>query len=307
MSRSVGIDVSKSKLDICFHGKYEVINNDEQSLQAFFKDIPSESQIILEATGKYHRQAHRTLSELGYSVMVINPYQSRYFARAMNVLCKTDKMDARILQLFGEKMPFKESRVATISEQALQELSRHLDDLKKIKKDLESRRRESEGLIADSLDALINGVCAELKKSEEALQDIIEQDEELKRKAKLLESIPGVGSSTAIMLLSYLKELGSVSKREISALAGLAPVNNESGTLSGKRSIRRGRHDVRSNLYMPIVGAATRHNPRLKEMYERMVGRGKPPKVALTACMRKLVVWANAILETGQPWQENAN
>ena len=107
------------------------------------------------------------------------------------------------------------------------------------------------------------------------------------------------------MLLCYLKELGQVSKREIAALSGLAPVNNDSGKFSGKRHIRGGRRDVRSHLYMPILGAATQHNPRLKIFYNRLVASGKPKKVALTACMRKLVVWANAVVSVGEVWDEN--
>lgn len=117
-------------------------------------------------------------------------------------------------------------------------------------------------------------------------------------------SIPGIGEPTAITLLSYLRELGEASKREIAALSGLAPMNNESGSYTGKRRIRGGRHDVRTALYMPILGAATKHNKRLKELYNRLVGSGKLKKVALTACMRKLVVWANAIITSQKPWDE---
>ena len=104
--------------------------------------------------------------------------------------------------------------------------------------------------------------------------------------------------------MSYLKELGSLSKREISALSGLAPVNNDSGLFKGTRRIRGGRHDVRSSLYMPCLGAATQHNQRLKYFYQKLIDSGKPKKVALTACMRKLVVWANAILASNTPWEE---
>lgn len=118
-------------------------------------------------------------------------------------------------------------------------------------------------------------------------------------------SIPGIGAKTGLMLLSLLRELGCLEKTEIAALAGLAPANNDSGTFRGKRTIKSGRHDVRSHLYMPTLGAATKHNKRLKKIYDRLVASGKPKKVALTACMRKLIVWANAILMSGEAWVEN--
>lgn len=305
MILSIGIDVAKSKLDIFMEGKQESVSNDKRSIKKYFRTLDKGSRIVLEATGKYHRLAHEVLVEMGFPVMVINPYQSRYFARALNIICKTDAVDARVLSLYGERMPFKATEPLAKRELEMQELSRHLDDLKKIKKDLSSRKRESTGFVAKSLDKPIKALDDEIRKTEEALKGTVKEDDKMQSKVELLESIPGVGTTTAIMLLSYLRELGSVSKTEISALAGLAPMNNDSGVMRGKRSIQRGRKDVRCGLYMPVVGAATMHNARLKAFYERLSAKGKPKKVVLTACMRKLVVWANAILESNQPWVES--
>lgn len=259
----------------------------------------------MEATGKYHRSAHQSLEQMGFQVMVINPYQSKHFAKALNLLCKTDRVDGRMLSLFGEKMMFKPTVCSTEIQQNMQNLSRHLEDLKKIKVSLELRKREADGFVGRSLDNAINALKKEIKKTKDALENEVNSDKTLEHNADLLMSIPGIAQTTAICLLSYLKELGLVNNREIAALSGLAPVNNDSGLFKGKRRIKGGRHDVRSSLYLPCLGAATQHNPRLKRFYNKLVDAGKPKKVALTACMRKLIIWANALLASGQPWNGN--
>ncbi len=152
---------------------------------------------------------------------------------------------------------------------------------------------------------LIEGLKIEIEICKSTLKEICTSNETLKKKVELLKSIPGIGEKTAIALVSGLKELGSLSKNQIAALAGLAPVNNESGTKTGHRRIQGGRRDIRAELYMPILGAATMHNKRLKTFYQQLILKKKSPKVALTACMRKIVVWANAVLQTGVPWNEN--
>jgi len=304
MSLSIGLDISKDKVDYYFNGTYGQIKNNKADIIACFKEISKDHCVVMEATGKYHRIAQRALEQMGFQVMIINPYQSKHFAKALNLLCKTDQVDAKMLSLFGEKMIFKPTVPPTEAQQMMQDLSRHLDDLKKIKVGLELRKKESTGFIESSLQNTMNTLQQEIKETEIELKNIAEQDVELKKKLNLLISIPGVAQTTAISLLSYLKELGSLSKREISALSGLAPVNNDSGLFKGTRRIRGGRHDVRSSLYMPCLGAATQHNQRLKYFYQKLIDSGKPKKVALTACMRKLVVWANAILASNTPWEE---
>jgi len=304
MILAVGIDVSKSKLDIFCNGRLTTIDNNRNAILEYFSKITEECRIVVEATSKYHRLVHATLSQLGFKVMVINPYQSRHFARALNVICKTDKVDAKVLSLFAEKMEFKASSCPSEDEERLQDLSRHLDDLKKTKKDLASRQRDADEFIHGSLENILEKIEKEIKETEKALGDITRQVESLKNKVDLLTTIPGIGLTTAIALLSYMREIGCLSKREAAALAGLAPMNNDSGTFKGRRSIRRGRHDIRSHLYMPILGAATKYNKPLKEFYDRLVNAGKPKKVALTACMRKMVIWANAMLTNNQVWKE---
>jgi transposase len=306
MYLNIGIDVAKIKLDI-FDGTRSIsISNDKKSIISSFDNYcRNNSRIVLESTGKYHRLAHRTLYEMGFKVMIIDPYQGRNFARAMRIQCKTDKVDAKVLSLYGKAMDFKETIPESQSMSKLKDLSKHLFDLKEFVGDLRRRQKEADGFISSSFDSLIEATEREIAATESELDSQVVSDAEVENKVELLKTIPGIGKATAIMLSSQLKELGNASRQEISALAGLAPMNNDSGTMKGKRRIRGGRREVRSALYMPVLGAATRNNARLKEVYARLVESGKPKKVALIACARKLLIWANAVVAKNTPWNEN--
>ena len=301
---SVGIDIAKYKIDVFYSGKNYTLKNSRPELKDFFESLPDKSKIVMEATGKYHRLSQKILHDLNIDVMLINPFQSRNFAKAMNVICKTDKVDAKILSLFGKKMDFISTEIARKSEIKMQELSRHLDDLCKVKLSLKLRLEEADTFVAKSLKSTIKKLESELEKVKKELEKVIDKDSELKRKCSLLETIPGIGKQTAIMLLSNLRELGKLDRNKITALAGLAPRNNESGTHKGKRYVRGGRVAIRSHLFMPILGAATQHNKRLNTFYNGLIGRGKDKKLALIACMRKLIIWANMIIATGEGWKD---
>jgi len=302
---AVGIDISKYKIDVFYNNRSYIVKNEEKELRKFFKQLPSDSRVVMEATGKYHRLSEAIVKELGFEVMVINPFQSRNFARSMNVICKTDKVDAKILALYAQRMDYRESCPPDSNELERQELFRHLEDLKQIKLDLEARLRESGGYIARSLEATLAAIIKEIEASEERLASLISKDEVANNKCELLATIPGIGKRSAIMLLSSLRELGKLNKNKIAALAGVAPRNNDSGTYRGKRYVKGGRISVRAHLYMPTLGAATQHNKRLKAVYEKLLAAGKCKKVALIACMRKLILWANSLLANNQKWSEN--
>jgi len=301
----VGIDIAKNKIDIFYQNQHYTVENNAKALRKCFRQLPKESHIVMEATGKYHRLAHSILGEMGCKVMLINPFQSRNFAKAMNVICKTDKVDAKILALFAEKMDFIERKAASDTEQEMQELSRYLEDLKRQRVMLIGRKENAPLAIRKSIESLIGSIDKEIKKIEEKLEEIVSKDEAASRKMNLLLTIPGIGKTTALLLLSNLRELGSLSKNRIVALGGLAPRNNESGTYQGKRYVRGGRSNIRSGLFMPILGAATRHNNRLKRFYHKLIESGKCKKVALTACMRKIVVWANFMIANNLSWNAN--
>lgn len=302
---AVGIDIAKHKIDVFYQNHHDTVNNNAKDLKKYLKRLPQDSRIVMEATGKYHRLTQSILQELGLKVMVINPFQSRNFAKAMNVICKTDKVDAKILALFAEKMDFIESKPTSALEHEMQELSRYLEDLKRKKVTLMRQKENTTPCVEKSIKKLLKTLVEEIKALETQLEELANKDETLKQKQNILLSIPGIGKTTALMLLSNLKELGTLSKGEIVALAGLAPRNNESGTFQGKRYVRGGRHQVRANLFMPILGAATQHNSRLKTFYLKLLENGKCKKVALTACMRKIIVWANFLIANNLTWNDH--
>lgn len=300
---AVGMDIAKATIDIWMKNKGTTLKNNGKALRQFFNPIQRNNvKIVMEATGRYHRTAHRILDELGFEVMVINPFQSHYFAKSMNVFCKTDRSDAKVLCEYAQRMHFSKTVVPTESEAALQDLIRHLDDLKNILMQYENRLEGAEGIALISLKRLIKSTQKEIVVAEKSIQSLIEADDYLAKRCEILMSIPGIGEATAAVLVGLLKELGSISNKEAAALAGLAPMNRDSGESSGKKFIQKGRHDVRRFLYFPVVGAATIHNAVLKEFYNRLIASGKPGKVALVACMRKLIVYANTLLKKGEKW-----
>lgn len=303
---AVGIDIAKEKIDIWMNNKNTSIKNNEQAIKNFFEPIPrNDIRIVMEATGRYHRVAHRTLNVLGFNAMVINPFQSRHFAKSMNIFCKTDKVDAKVLSLYAERMDFLKTSVPSETEEKLQDLVRHIDDLKSILMQYENRLENTTGVPLQSLKRLIKAIKEEIKEVTKAIDELAKSDEHLSKRCEILTSIPGVGNATAVVLVSLIKELGGITNKGAAALAGLAPMNCDSGRFTGKRHIQKGRQDVRRFLYMPILGAATQHNPELKKFYDRLIAAGKPPRVALVACMRKLIVFANSLLRKEEMWSPN--
>jgi transposase len=301
---SIGIDIAKYKIDVHYEGKNYTIKNTSRALKEFFRSLPKDSQVVMEATGKYHRLSHKLLEEMGIKVMLINPFQSRNYAKALNVICKTDRVDAKILSSFGRQLEFKHTPHMKESELAMQELSRCLDDLQKTKISLEARLDAADPFIAKTIKRIIKSIEQELHKLNLKLEEVAVNNKEMQEKLTILLTIPGIGKQTALMLLSNLRELGKIDKNQIVALAGLAPRNNESGTYQGRRYVRGGRVAVRSKMFMPVLGAATKNNKKLNKFYQRLLENGKCKKVALTACMRKMIIWANFLLAKNQSWME---
>lgn len=280
------------------------IANETDAIRTFFNSYPGqEHHIVMEATGRYHRVAHNVLEELGFNVTLINPFQGRHFAKAMNIICKTDKVDAKVLCLYAERMPLTLTPALNDLEETMQNIIRHLDDLKETRKGYEARLKESKGFAADSLKRVIDRLKEEIKVIEKELSRLSDEDGCLKEKKEILKSIPGIGESTAIVMLGLMRELGTLSRNQACALAGLAPMNYESGRMQGKRRIQKGRHDLRSHLYMPMLGAVYHHNPVFKRFYERLIQSGKAMRVALVAVMRKLIVIANGLLQRKEYWK----
>lgn len=306
----IGIDVSKAMLDIfCTHdASYDQYQNSTAGIKQFIKTLKiyNKDQILvtLEATGGYEKLTARTLVEKGFSVAVINPRIIRSFAKASGKLAKTDKIDAKIIATYAEKMQ-PESRLAfNKNHDKITELSTRRAQLIAMIVAEKNRLDKVSPEIKRSILRIIKLLEKELAEIDDQLKSLVQADESFAQKYTLLKSVKGIGEKTATALIAYLPELGTLEERKITALAGLAPFNCDSGNMKGKRMIWGGRSSVRNSLYMATM-TAVRSNNVIKAFYNRLVNAGKPKMVALTACMRKLIIIMNAMIRNNQPWHQN--
>lgn len=302
----IGIDVSKAILDVYIlpFKKYMQFKNDTKGIQKLTEKLKSFSQasIVMEATGGYEKPIAQSLQKAGLSVSVVNPRPIRDFAKALGKLAKTDRIDAEVIALFAEKMQPQANVTYNENQQKLAGLHarrRQIIDMITMEK---NRLDKVSGELKKSIQRIIKVLEKELQAINEALEKSIQNDADYAQKNMLLKSIKGVGSIVAAGIVADLPELGSVNAKQISALAGLAPYNRDSGTLRGKRTIWGGRASVRTTLYMATL-VATRHNPQIKSFYEHLCSAGKQKKVAIIACMHKLLIIMNAMIKHNEPWR----
>jgi transposase len=306
-SRTVfaGVDVSKADLDLALTGSDEISRfpNSEKGIAELVEalETPRPALVVLEATGGFETGTALALAAREIPVVVVNPRQVRDFAKSTGQLAKTDQIDARVLALFAERV---RPQVRPLPDEA----TRTLDALV-------GRRRQIIGMITQeknrlgfALPALHKGIQKHIRWLERQLADVDRDLDELIRtspiwqaKSDLLREVPGVGPNLARTLLAELPELGTLSNKEIAALAGVAPFPRDSGLMRGKRRVWGGRAPVRSALYLSIW-SASKWNPVIRVFYQRLRARGKPPKVAQVACMRKLLTILNAMLRDGRRW-----
>jgi transposase len=258
--------------------------------------------IVIEATGGYERRLVAELLDAGHRVAVVNPRQVRDFAKAFGILAKTDRLDAAVLASFAEKVRPRANAPHAEKQAELQQLvarRRQLVDLRTA----ESNRLETITVKAVRKDVqqVVDHLNKHLRKIEQEILAAIESDDDWHDKMKILTSTPGIGVTSAATILAELPELGQANRQKVSALVGVAPYANDSGTRRGKRSIRGGRATLRCGLYMAAL-SASRCNPVIKAFAERLKAQGKPAKVVLTACLRKLLVILNTMLKTNSPW-----
>lgn len=304
-----GIDVSKAWLDIYLHpvGEYFRVANDRTGHRALKRKLAEHTidGIAMEATGKLHRRLHRTLHEAGLAVAVINPYRSRKFADSIGQLAKTDRIDARLLASLAAQLRPEPTPPLPESLQELAELASAWAKAKAEKTALGNRlKAAASAFLKAELKHPLKAIKRHIERLEKKIMQIIGQDEALARRFDILISVPGIGQATAITLMAYLDELGRCTDKQIAALAGVAPMNWDSGTMRGRRRIRGGRKPVRNMLYMAAVGAGAKgSNPAMKTVYDRLRAKGKQAKVALTAIMRKLVILANTLIRENRLWQ----
>lgn len=307
-SSFAGIDVSSLAFDLHLRplGFAQRFSTDADGRAALLRVLKRHAPqcIVLEATGGFEKRLTAELGAAGLPVVVVNPRQVRDFARATGQLAKTDAIDAEVLSLFAERVqpairPLPSEAQRHFS--ALLERRRQLIDMRTAEQNRLSQALSKR--VALSIDALIKTLARELENLDKDLDETVQSSPLWREKEDLLQSIPGVGPVVSRTLLAQLPELGCASRQQIAALVGLAPYARESGTMRGSRRICGGRSGVRATLYMAAL-VAKKHNPVLKKSYESLLSRGKKPKQALTALMRKLLVIMNSMLKTKTPWED---
>ena len=304
-ARFVGIDVSKATLDIAVRPTAEVwqVANSPDGIDALVERVTrlGATLVVLEATGGYGAPCAAALASAGVPVAVVNPRQVRDFAKATGRLAKTDSLDASVLALFGDRVRPEPRPLPDAQSEALAAILARRRQLITMLVAERNRAHVASPTVAKSLEEHIAWLEKALREVDGDLYRAVRDSPVWRHKDDLLRGVPGVGRVLATTLLAELPELGQLTRREIAALVGVAPLNRDSGAFRGQRSVWGGRGTVRSALYMGAL-AAVRSNPPVRAFYERLVTKGKPKKVALVACMRKLLVTCNAVVRDGAAW-----
>jgi len=302
---NVGIDVSKDWLDIVVipSGETWRTENQEETIRELVKKLEQlkPERIVLEATGGYEQTAAVQIYLAGLPLCRVNPKRVRYFARSVGQLAKTDKLDAKILALFGERVQPALTRLSSEDEQILSALITRREQISNFLVAERNRLNTAPKKLHASLNEHITWLKQQLKQLEHEIDNFVNTNPDFKEKSDLLIEVQGVGKKTAAKLIADVPELGTCDRKQIAALVGVAPYNRDSGNKNAQRSISGGRPDVRSILYMATL-TATRRNPVIREMYQRLLKTGKKKKVALVACMRKLLTILNAIIRNRSHW-----
>lgn len=301
----IGIDVGKANLDVNVTGSKRVkkwANSESRRVALREWVVKREATlVVVEASGGYEAAIVAELLEHEVPVALVNPTRVRAFARAEGLMAKTDKIDARLIARFGATMKPKVHARRTKQQLQLSQLVSRRRQLVLMVTAEKNRLQTAAPAMQEHINRHLDWMQAEIVALEQQISQLIASDPLWAETANLVESVPGIGSITAATLLADLPELGQLNRQQIAALVGLAPFNHDSGKKRGKRRIFGGRTSVRSVLYMATL-SATRHNPVIKSFYHHLLARGKATKVALTACMRKLLVILNTMLKNGQTW-----
>jgi transposase len=301
-----GIDVSKARLDIAVLGEKQAWQAEntckgiDELVQQMVELQPE--LIVVEATGGYQRAVVDALFHAGLCVAVVNPARVRQFARACGLLAKTDKLDAQVLAVFGQRVQPKRYEGKSEAEKQLSALLMRRKQLEEMLKAEQNRLRTISPSLRASVERMIAILKEEKKRLEEQIEQFLKEQKAWQEQREILSSAPGVGKVTSATVLADLPELGKMDRKKIAALVGVAPMNYDSGRKRGYRKTKGGRGDVRSVLYMSTL-VATRYNPVIQTQYQHLLKRGKLKKVALTACMRKFLTILNAMVRDQQPFR----
>ncbi len=305
---NVGVDVGKSKLDIVLHplDLHFQISNDEQSILKVVHVLKKRNieRIVVEATGRHEHAFVFACDQANLPIVVVNPISIRRYAQAIGVLAKTDKIDASVIARFAatiqpdiKPIPDKQSRL-------IKDLLIRRSQLIEMQTMEKNRLQILPKALHRSIKTLLRSLQTQISTITKQIDEAVMQVKHWRTKTEILTSVPGVGKVLAYTLLSDLPELGKLNRKEIAALVGVAPMNRESGSWNGKRRIRGGRHRIRTVMFMAML-SSIQCNPVFKRFYEHLKAQGKLPKVAIIACMRKLIVVLNTMLKNETRWGEN--
>ena len=303
----VGIDVAKDKVDACIRS-LSLRQMCPSSAQGHRKLVTwlrkrQVNKAVMEASGGYERAWARVLREAGVEVRIVDPKRVRSFALSAGRLAKNDTIDAEMIAWFAETFSEAPSQTHDAALEELQTLVKARLDLIDLRMRLISRSEHAApGLVQKAHARILKSLASELAKLEAAISAKIKSTPDFAERAEIIESVPGLAETSSATFVAGMPELGQVSDEIAAALIGAAPYDDDSGKRRGERHIKGGRRWVRNAIYMPCVGAATQNNPVLKAYYQRLIAKGKEPKVALIACMRKLIVILNTMIARRQKW-----
>jgi transposase len=303
--RFVGIDVSKAQLDVAVRptGKRWILPYDQTGIEGLIPQIVDlePALVLLEATGGLEVPLVAALAAAALPVVVVNPRQVRDFAKATGTLAKTDTLDAGVLAHFADAVRPSVRPLRDAETQVLNSLTARRHQVMTMLVSEKNRLGTAIGAVSPRIEAHIAWLEQELSDLDKGRRQTLRRSPVWREKDDLLRTVPGVGPQLSLTLLAHLPELGTLDRKQIAALVGVAPYNRDSGTLRGKRAVWGGRSRVRAVLYMGAL-VASRHNPAIRDFYQRLLAAGKPKKVALVASMRKLLVILNGMLKHGSPW-----
>ena len=306
----VGIDVAKDRVDVAVRpgGDMWSVDYDERGMSelASCLNTTAPAAVLLEATGGLEVPVVSALAAAALPVIVVNPRQVRDFARATGRLAKTDSLDAQVLAHFAEAVRPPVRPLRDEDTQELNSLTTRRSQLMTMLVAEKNRLRRASHSVHPSIQSHISWLEQELDDLDKDLRKTLRRSPVWREKDDLLRSVPGVGEHLSLSLLAYLPELGTLNRKRIAALVGVAPFNRDSGPYRGRRSVWGGRSRLRAVLYMGTL-VASRYNPVLRSFYQRLLAAGKPKKLALTACMRKLLTILNAMVKSGQHWAPRVN
>lgn len=303
---NVGVDVGKANLDIALHpsGQFYTIPNTEAHIRRFVRILKNYSieRIVVEASGRYEQALVQACDQAGLPIIIVNPISVRRYAQAIGVLAKTDRIDAQVIAQYAATLKPEFKPIPDKTSQRIKDLLVRRSQLLEMSTMEKNRLQILPKPLHRSIKSMLRMLQSQIETVTRQIEQEVAKVDQWRSKMEIMTSVPGVGKVLAYTFLSELPELGSLNLKEIAALVGVAPINRDSGKLNGKRRIRGGRHRVRTVMFMAML-SSIQCNPVFKRFYERLKAQGKIPKVALIACMRKMIVVLNTMIKNQESWR----